>query len=107
MRELSSSQGDGKLWVTRSELKTWEEISYKCVCCFQQVNSLNKGTEANNSHITIPNLSSVRKWDHRLKQKPDYQVFLAYDFYRIDNPHFYGEGYEFYNGKLLKKSTCI
>ncbi|KAH1012700.1 iron transport multicopper oxidase fetC isoform X1 [Dendroctonus ponderosae] len=63
----------------------------------KQLNSLNKGTESNTSHISIPDLSSIRKWDHRLKQKPDYQFFLAYDFYRIDNPHFYGDGYEFYN----------
>ncbi|KAL1506103.1 hypothetical protein ABEB36_005531 [Hypothenemus hampei] len=64
----------------------------------KQINSLNWGTEADtNVHITIPKLSSVQKWDHRLKLKPDYQFYLAYDFYTIDNKHFYGPGYEFRN----------
>ncbi|XP_066146897.1 uncharacterized protein [Euwallacea fornicatus] len=63
----------------------------------KQINSLNKGTEANSPHISMPELSSVRKWDQSLKLKPDYQFFLAFDFYRIDNAHFHGSGYEFQN----------
>ncbi|XP_066252634.1 uncharacterized protein [Euwallacea similis] len=63
----------------------------------KQINSLNKGTEADSSHISMPELSSVRKWDHSLKLKPDYQFFLAFDFYRIDNVHFHGRGYKFHN----------
>lgn len=60
---------------------------------------MNEGTEIDNSDLTIPKLSSVRGWDERLKVQPDYQFYLAYDFYQIDNPHFYGPGYEFYDGK--------
>ncbi|CAG9772969.1 unnamed protein product [Ceutorhynchus assimilis] len=63
----------------------------------KQINSLNKGTEANQSHITMPELSALQKWDHSLKFRPDYQIFLAYDFYKLDNKHFHRPGYEFYN----------
>ncbi|XP_050293689.1 uncharacterized protein LOC126734191 [Anthonomus grandis grandis] len=63
----------------------------------KQINSLNKGTEASSCHVAMPDLSSLEKWDYSLKFKPDYQIFLAYDFYRLNNKHFHGYGYEFNN----------
>ncbi|XP_030746465.1 laccase-5-like, partial [Sitophilus oryzae] len=64
----------------------------------KQINSLNKGTESNNTkHVSMPELSSLDSWDSRLKVDPDVQIYLAYDFYTIDNKYFHREGYEFNN----------
>ncbi|XP_025836116.1 laccase-like isoform X3 [Agrilus planipennis] len=62
-----------------------------------QLNPLNKGTEDNET-ITMPKLVSLDGWDDTLKEKPDYQFHLAYDFYKINNPHFHqGDLYGFFN----------
>lgn len=57
---------------------------------FQQLNSLNKGTEHNGTlHITLPRLTSLDGWDDSLKEVADFQYYVAYDFYKLDNPHFH------------------
>lgn len=56
------------------------------------------GTEADSSHISMPELSSLLEWDESLKDVPDMQIFLSYDFYAINNSHFYRSGYEYDEG---------
>ncbi|XP_017770706.1 PREDICTED: laccase-2-like isoform X2 [Nicrophorus vespilloides] len=53
-----------------------------------QLNSLNKGTEGNDS-ISVPQLHSLLDWDSSLKETADEQYYVGYDFYEIDNPHFH------------------
>ncbi|CAG9772968.1 unnamed protein product [Ceutorhynchus assimilis] len=62
-----------------------------------QINSLNEGTEGKKTHISMPELSALQKWDRSLEFKPDVQLFLGYDFYKLENYHFHRPGYEFYN----------
>ncbi|XP_063981169.1 uncharacterized protein LOC135164602 isoform X2 [Diachasmimorpha longicaudata] len=51
------------------------------------VNALNKGTESTDI-ISIPLLKSVDPDDEGNLVEPDYQFYLAYDFYDKNNPHF-------------------
>ncbi|KAG5884696.1 hypothetical protein JTB14_013708 [Gonioctena quinquepunctata] len=63
-----------------------------------QINALNRGTESNNTFISMPQLESLLKWDDSLKAKPDFQYYLAYDFYKIDNNEFHrAPNYGFFN----------
>ncbi|CAH0553403.1 unnamed protein product, partial [Brassicogethes aeneus] len=64
-----------------------------------QVNSLNKGTEENiTQYVAVPHFESLKPWDESLSSKPDYQFYVAYDFYKLNNPHFYKvPEYGFYN----------
>nr|XP_023019016.1 laccase-1-like [Leptinotarsa decemlineata] len=63
-----------------------------------QINSLNRGVESNNSFVSMPQLESLLKWDDTLKEKPDFQYYIAYDFYKIDNHEFHrAPHYGFYN----------
>lgn len=75
---------------------------YQSYCFFfQQVNALNKGTEDNiTEHVPVPRFESLKPWDETLRTKPDLQFYIAYDFYRLNNPHFHKfPEYGFYNGK--------
>nr|XP_022908342.1 laccase-4-like [Onthophagus taurus]XP_022908343.1 laccase-4-like [Onthophagus taurus] len=56
-----------------------------------QLNSLNKGLETADI-ISIPQLKSLNEPDLSLKPIPDFQYFVSYDFYKIDNPHFHKNG---------------
>ncbi|XP_015121329.1 laccase-1 [Diachasma alloeum] len=51
------------------------------------VNALNKGTESNDT-ISIPLLKTLELDNEENLLKPDYQFYLAYDFYGKNNPHF-------------------
>ncbi|XP_019874659.2 uncharacterized protein LOC109602679 [Aethina tumida] len=64
-----------------------------------QVNALNKGTEDNiTEHVPVPRFESLKPWDETLRTKPDLQFYIAYDFYRLNNPHFHKfPEYGFYN----------
>lgn len=66
---------------------------------FQQLNALNEGTD-NNETIVIPELNALVPDDVSLKEDPDYQFYISYDFYKKFNPHFYSKGlYEYFAGK--------
>lgn len=55
-----------------------------------QLNPLNKGTEQlDTKYVSLPQLQSLNKWDDSLKEKADFQYYVSYDFYKIDNPHFH------------------
>lgn len=56
----------------------------------QQLNALNKGPGLMDS-ITVSELEDVMpsKTDPRLKKNPDVTLFMSYDFYPLDNPHFH------------------
>uniref|UniRef100_A0A1Y1K8C1 Laccase n=2 Tax=Photinus pyralis TaxID=7054 RepID=A0A1Y1K8C1_PHOPY len=53
-----------------------------------QINALNKGPGQNNS-MNIMEMQSLDTWDSSLKEIPDYQFVVSYDFYRINNPRFH------------------
>lgn len=47
-------------------------------------------------------MNSTLENDISLKENPDLQFFISYDFYNITNPHFYAKGlYEYYAGKYI------
>ncbi|KAJ8920457.1 hypothetical protein NQ315_005325 [Exocentrus adspersus] len=76
-----------------------------------QINALNRGTESNETFISMPQLESLEKWDVSLKSKPDIQYYLAYDFYTLDNSHFHkAPHYGFFNktmaGKGCEENYC-
>ncbi|XP_066994423.2 uncharacterized protein [Anabrus simplex] len=54
----------------------------------QQVNSLNVGTGTDFSTV-IPELDAIEEDDESLKPEPDMQLYISYDFYAIDNPHYH------------------
>ncbi|KAK5650033.1 hypothetical protein RI129_001062 [Pyrocoelia pectoralis] len=56
-----------------------------------QINALNKGP-GHNSSLNIMEMQSLDAWDSSLKEIPDYQFVVSYDFYRINNPHFHKSG---------------
>ncbi|CAG9818287.1 unnamed protein product [Phaedon cochleariae] len=63
-----------------------------------QVNSLNRGMESNKSFISMPHLESLQGWDDSLAEKPDFQYYIAYDFYKLDNDEFHRRPlYGFFN----------
>ncbi|XP_076258209.1 uncharacterized protein LOC143195157 [Rhynchophorus ferrugineus] len=65
----------------------------------RQINALNRGTESGTDYISMPQIVSLNEWDSSLKTKPDVQIYLAYDFYNLNNTKFHRPGYEFYNVK--------
>ncbi|XP_046822768.1 laccase-1-like [Vespa crabro] len=61
-----------------------------------QVNTLNKGTESNNT-ISIASLNAMDKNDKTSIREPDYQFYVSYDFYPKNNPDFHRDDlYDFY-----------
>ncbi|XP_056642031.1 uncharacterized protein LOC130448620 [Diorhabda sublineata] len=58
-----------------------------------QINPLNIGTEGNDSYVVLPQLESVVPWDETLKEIPDFQYHIAYDFYKLDNIEFHRPPY--------------
>ncbi|XP_072384918.1 uncharacterized protein [Diabrotica undecimpunctata] len=69
-----------------------------------QINPLNKGVEENDSVIVIPQMESLKPWDESLKEKPDFQYYIAYDFYKISNQEFHRPPhYGFYAVNNLKQ----
>ncbi|CAH1282323.1 unnamed protein product [Diabrotica balteata] len=69
-----------------------------------QVNPLNKGVEENDSVIVMPQMESLKPWDESLKEKPDFQYYIAYDFYKISNQEFHRPPhYGFYDVHNLKQ----
>lgn len=59
----------------------------------QQVNSVNVGAGTNGT-LTIPELQSLSssKKDVILKPEADLKIFIGYDFYPLDNPHYHESG---------------
>lgn len=67
----------------------------------QQINTLNAGRSQKGS-LTVPELSSVELpfVDVRLKPVADHQIYISYDFYPLDNPHYHKPKlYGFWEGK--------
>nr|ATI08981.1 laccase I [Monochamus alternatus] len=62
-----------------------------------QINALNRGVESNSTYISMPQLESLEKWDTSLKSTPDIQYYIAYDFYKLNNPHFHKAPYYGFN----------
>ncbi|XP_060526823.1 uncharacterized protein LOC132702294 isoform X2 [Cylas formicarius] len=88
----SKREGKVSLWKRSKEGATTVAV------CPQQMNALNRGTEDNSTEfVSMPQLESLQKWDASLKTHPDYQFYIAYDFYNLNNHNFHRPGYEFYN----------
>lgn len=67
----------------------------------QQVNPLNvKITEPNT--VSVPNLQASNKTRDQvlLREKPDIQVILSYDFNAVNHPLYHKPGYGFNEGGL-------
>ncbi|XP_063393914.1 uncharacterized protein LOC134679036 [Cydia fagiglandana] len=67
---------------------TWEELHNEGL----QLNALNKGEEENET-ISVAEMRSLAGYDDRLKEIPDYQFYVAYDFYAKNNSHFHKSPY--------------
>ncbi|KAK9884425.1 hypothetical protein WA026_007272 [Henosepilachna vigintioctopunctata] len=68
----------------------------------KQINPLNKGTESSsNTVVAAPDLQSLLPWDETLKEIPDFTYYISYDFFLINNPHFYKP--PFYDVNNVKK----
>ncbi|EEZ98364.1 laccase 1 isoform X1 [Tribolium castaneum] len=64
----------------------------------KQLNPLNKGTEADSSFVTLPQLHSLDEWDDTLKEKADFQYYVSYDFYKMNHPVYHKDPhYGFHN----------
>lgn len=58
----------------------------------------------NNNTINIPELNALIPDDISLKEVPDYKFYISYDFYKINNLHFYSPGlYEYNAGECMWK----
>ena len=65
----------------------------------QEVNGFNKGTESNDT-ISVPQFDSVDPDDPANTRDPDYQFYITYDFYNINNPLYHRKNlYGFDQGK--------
>ncbi|CAG9861310.1 unnamed protein product [Phyllotreta striolata] len=55
-----------------------------------ELDTVNVGTETKNKNIIVlPELESVDDWDESLKEKPDYQFYISYDFYKVSHSDYY------------------
>ncbi|KAI7815129.1 laccase [Rhyzopertha dominica] len=62
-----------------------------------QLNPLNKGSHTNGT-VTVTELNSLESPDVTLKEVPDFQYYVEYDFYKLDNAHYHVPGlYGFHN----------
>ncbi|XP_063243590.1 uncharacterized protein LOC134542927 [Bacillus rossius redtenbacheri] len=57
------------------------------------MNELNVGTEGSDGTVSMPELTSLQPDDESLKPEADFTFYLAYDFYPVDNPHFFHAPY--------------
>ena len=64
------------------------------------MNALNRGQE-DNSTISMPEFEAIEDDDEATTRDPDYQFYLAYDFYDKDNPTFHRKN--LYGFKQSKK----
>lgn len=69
-----------------------------------QINPLNKGTETNDI-LSIISLEALDKDDEANTREPDYQFYISYDFYAIDNYEFHREHLYGYNQVKEKVGT--
>ncbi|KAL4713687.1 hypothetical protein ACJJTC_004218 [Scirpophaga incertulas] len=67
---------------------TWEELHNEGM----QLNALNKGEEDEDT-ISVADMRSLAGYDDSLREIPDYQFYIAYDFYAKNNSHFHRSPY--------------
>lgn len=61
----------------------------ECLFMLQQLNALNVAINEIGT-LSMPHLEAMDSTpDPSLRQIPDQQVFIAYDFYPKDNPHYH------------------
>lgn len=58
---------------------------------WQQINPVDQGPGVN-GFLAISELKSPKPKDISLKENPDVQIYLPYDFYYIDNPEYHFPG---------------
>lgn len=80
---------------------------------FQQVNSLNKGTESRDI-LTVPMLEALDKNDEANTREPDHKFYISYDFYSKNNYEFhrkdlYGfhQGNEIFARCMIWHNSCL
>lgn len=73
---------------------------------FQQLNSLNVKRNEEGT-LSVPDLVSLDGDDDpSLKFVPDHQLYISFDFYSKNNPHYHKPKlYGFWEGKMTHKST--
>ncbi|GBP81803.1 Laccase-11 [Eumeta japonica] len=67
---------------------TWEESHNEGL----QLNALNKGEEEDET-VSVAEMRTFMPDDDSLKETPDYQFYVAYDFYLKNNSHFHKSPY--------------
>ncbi|CAG9122108.1 unnamed protein product [Plutella xylostella] len=71
---------------------TWEESHRDGL----QLNALNKGEE-DMATISIPEMHSLHAWDESMKEVPDHQFYITYDFYGKNNSEYHKAPYYGFN----------
>ncbi|KAK9884426.1 hypothetical protein WA026_007273 [Henosepilachna vigintioctopunctata] len=100
---LDANQPEDVYWMRFGGIMDCDErfASAFQVAKGKQINPLNHGTESSSkAFVTAPELESLHPWDESLKEIPDYTYYIAYDFYKANNPSFYkSPNYDFNNIK--------